>query len=155
MRREDPLMIRTLLFTTVAAGVLLAATGAGDAQTPAATAPAAPAGGQAAAAGGRGAAPVNHEIPNERSNVQIDQFIGHPLNAPAHLSHGGLLIRSMLRQGNPNVPGPAGAVLEYRTQLAIATLPARSSTALMTRERALRPHRCGRPAAGAAHAPVQ
>ena len=69
---------------------------------------------------------------NERSNVQIDQFIGDPTNATGHLSHGGLLTRTVLRSGNPNVPGPAGAVLEYRTQVAKATLLPRSSTPRMT-----------------------
>ena len=38
----------------------------------------------------------------------------------------------MLRNGNPNVPGPAGAVLEYRTQIAKATLLPKSSTPLMS-----------------------
>ena len=67
---------------------------------------------------------------NERSNIQIDQFIGDPTIATGHLSHGGLLTRAILRSGNPNVPGPAGAVLEYRTQVAKATLLPRSSTPL-------------------------
>ena len=69
---------------------------------------------------------------NERSNFQIDQFIGDPTNATGHLSHGGLLTRSILRNGNPNVPGPAGAVLEYRTQIAKAMLLPKSSTPLMS-----------------------
>ena len=69
---------------------------------------------------------------NERDNVQIDQFIGDPTNATGHLSHGGLMTRAILRNGNPNVPGPAGAVLEYRTQLAKATLLPKSSTPLMS-----------------------
>jgi mannose-6-phosphate isomerase-like protein (cupin superfamily) len=68
---------------------------------------------------------------NERSSIQIDQFIGSPLTSTAHLSHGGLFTRAILRNGNPNVPGPAGAVLEYRTQLAAATLPPKNTTALM------------------------
>ena len=54
------------------------------------------------------------------------------MNATGHLSHGGLLTRSILRNGNPNVPGPAGAVLEYRTQIAKATLLPKSSTPLMS-----------------------
>jgi mannose-6-phosphate isomerase-like protein (cupin superfamily) len=68
---------------------------------------------------------------NERSNLQIDQFIGDAINSTAHLSHGGLLTRAILRKGNPNVPGPAGAVLEHRTQLARATLLPKSSTPLI------------------------
>lgn len=67
---------------------------------------------------------------NERDKVQIDQFFGDATNATGHLSHGGLMIRPMLQHGNPNVPGPAGAVLEYRTQVAKATLLPKSSTPL-------------------------
>ena len=84
----------------------------------------------AAAAGGLDRDPAN--TTNERDNVQIDQFFGDATNATGHLSHGGLMTRSMLRKGNPNVPGPAGAVLEYRTQLAKATLLPKSSTPLMS-----------------------
>ena len=69
---------------------------------------------------------------NERSNIQIDQFIGDAANATGHLSHGGLLTRAILRNGDPNVPGPAGAVLEHRTQLAKAMLLPKSSTPLMS-----------------------
>lgn len=69
---------------------------------------------------------------NDRANIQIDQFIGNPTDAPGRLSHGGLLTRAMLRSGNPNVPGQAGAVLEYRTQIAKATLLPRSRTPLMS-----------------------
>lgn len=69
---------------------------------------------------------------NERDHVQIDQFIGDAAKAPVHLSHGGLMTRAMLTHGNPNVPGPAGAVLEYRTQIAKATLLPKSTTPLMS-----------------------
>lgn len=69
---------------------------------------------------------------NERDHIQIDQFIGDSANATGHLSHGGLLTRAMLRSGNPNVPGPAGAVLEHRTQIARATLLPKHSTPLMS-----------------------
>jgi mannose-6-phosphate isomerase-like protein (cupin superfamily) len=69
---------------------------------------------------------------NERTNMHIDQFIGDPTYSTGHLSHGGLLTRAILRNGNPNVPGPAGAVLEYRTQIAKATLLPKSSTPLIS-----------------------
>jgi mannose-6-phosphate isomerase-like protein (cupin superfamily) len=113
-----------------------APTGAAQGQTPAPAASQAPAGqppaSQPAGRGGGGGAPANAERPtNERSNVQIDQFIGSPISSTGHLSHGGLFTRSILRQGNPNVPGPQGAVLEYRTQLATAMLPPKSSTPLI------------------------
>ena len=73
---------------------------------------------------------LNHEISNERRNVPIDQFIGRPVST-GHLSHGGLLTRSILRSGNPNVPGPPGAILEHRTQIATAMLMPKNATALM------------------------
>jgi mannose-6-phosphate isomerase-like protein (cupin superfamily) len=84
--------------------------------------------------GARPAAPVRDpaNTTNEREHVQIDQFFGDANEATAHLSHGGLLTRAMLTKGNPNVPGPAGAVLEYRTQIAKATLLPKSSTPLMS-----------------------
>ena len=69
---------------------------------------------------------------NERDGVQIDQFIGDATNATGHLSHGGLMTRAILTHGNPNVPGPAGAVLEFRTQVAKATLLPKSSTPLIS-----------------------
>ena len=88
---------------------------------------------QPAGRGGGGGGGGNAERPtNERSNVQIDQFIGSPVNSTGHLSHGGLFTRSILRNGNPNAPGPQGAVLEYRTQLATAMLAPKSGTPLMS-----------------------
>jgi mannose-6-phosphate isomerase-like protein (cupin superfamily) len=104
-------------------------------QAPTPPAPAAPAAQQAGAPAGRagGGGNANAERPtNERSGVQVDQFIGSPISSTGHLSHGGLFTRAILRNGNPNVPGPQSAVLEYRTQLAVATLPPKSSTPLMS-----------------------
>jgi hypothetical protein len=66
-------------------------------QAPVAQAPAMP-----AAPAGRGEGAFNPEISNERRSVLIDQFIGSPVNSTGHLSHGGLLTRSILRSGNPN-----------------------------------------------------
>jgi mannose-6-phosphate isomerase-like protein (cupin superfamily) len=109
------LMARILVFLLAALGAVAGATLAARAQAP---------------------APAQRVDPanttNERSNIQIDQFIGDAANATGHLSHGGLLTRAMLRNGNPNVPGPAGAVLEHRTQLAKAMLLPKSSTPLMS-----------------------
>ena len=135
-------MKRTFSLMLVGTGAFIGATLAVGAQAPA-PAPAAtaaqPPTGQAPAGPGRGrgggggaAAPIDHEISNERSNIQIDQFIGNPVQSTGHLSHGGLLTRSVLRHGNPNVPGPAGAVLEHRTQLATAMLTPKNSTPLMS-----------------------
>ena len=118
-------MKRILVFVLAGLGAVTGATLAARAQAPApAAAPAA----AAPARGGGAAEPTT----NERSNIQIDQFIGDPTNATGHLSHGGLLTRAILRKGNPNVPGPNGAVLEYREQIAKATLLPKSSTPLMS-----------------------
>lgn len=128
-------MKRTLSFVAVGLSAFIGGTLAVRAQgsTPA-PAPAQPAGQAPAPQQGRGGGGggLEHEITNERRNILIDQFIGSPLASTAHLSHGGLMTRSILRNGNPNVPGPAGNVLEYRTQLAQAVLPPRNSTALMS-----------------------
>jgi mannose-6-phosphate isomerase-like protein (cupin superfamily) len=131
------LMKRILPFLVIGLGAVTGATLAARAQAPApAAAPAQPATQGVGRGGGGGAGAAERVDPanttNERSNVQIDQFIGDPTNATGHLSHGGLLTRTILRKGNPNVPGPAGAVLEYRTQIAKATLLPKSSTPLIS-----------------------
>ena len=108
-------MKRILVFLIVGFAAVTGATLAGRAQAPAPT---------------ERVDPSN--TTNERDRIQIDQFIGDAANATGHLSHGGLLTRAMLRSGNPNVPGPAGAVLEHRTQLAKATLLPKHSTPLMS-----------------------
>jgi len=119
-------MKRILVFFVAGLAIMTGATGAAAQGAP----PAAQQGGGA----GRPAAPVRDpaNTTNERDNVQIDQFIGDAANATGHLSHGGLMTRAMLVKGNPNVPGPAGAVLEFRTQIAKATLLPKSSTPLMS-----------------------
>jgi len=43
--------------------------------------------------------------------VDIDRFIGYPSKAVTKVSHGGLMTRSMLRNGNRYNPGPNGAIL--------------------------------------------
>lgn len=116
MKRILPLLILGLGALTVTAG---------------AQAPAAAPGQQ----GGQGSRAVERDpanTTNERDKVQIDQFFGDSTNATGHLSHGGLMTRAMLTKGNPNVAGPAGAVLEYRTQIARATLLPKSSTPLVS-----------------------
>ena len=131
-------MKRIVGFLVVGLSAVAGATLAARVQTPSpAATPALQGEGRGGGAGrGAGAGAADRVDPanttNERSNVQIDQFIGDATDATGHLSHGGLLTRSMLRNGNPNVPGPAGAVLEYRTQVAKATLLPKSSTPLMS-----------------------
>ena len=69
---------------------------------------------------------------NEVENVSVDRFIGNPDTQPVHLSHGTLLTHAILSAGNPNQPGPQGAVLEYRKLLATAELLPGSQTPLET-----------------------
>src|SRR3954449_8952430 len=71
-------------------------------------------GGRGASGGRGGGAPATNVRSNEQIGVNIDRFIGNPVNAPAHLSHGGLITHSILTAGNPYEPGAPGAVLEYR-----------------------------------------
>jgi hypothetical protein len=76
------------------------------------------------------AAPVPLVGLNEKEGVSVDRFLGDPSGQPVHLSHGTLLTHSILTAGNPNVSGPAGAVLEYRKELATAELQAFAKTPL-------------------------
>ena len=82
--------------------------------------------------GGRGAAGPANVRSNEQAGVDIDRFIGYPVNSPVHLSHGTLLTHSILKAGDPYQPGPSGAVLEYRKDLSTATLLGKNSTPLST-----------------------
>ncbi len=83
--------------------------------------------------GGRGGGAAATNIrSNEQIGVNIDRFIGNPVNSPAHLSHGGLITHNILSAGNPYEPGPPGAVLEYRKDLSTAMLPAHNATQLAT-----------------------
>jgi mannose-6-phosphate isomerase-like protein (cupin superfamily) len=72
------------------------------------------------------------ERSNEASGLDIDRFIGVAENSPVHLSHGTMLTHSILRAGDPYKPGNSGAVLEYRKDLAVATLLPRNRTPLST-----------------------
>src|SRR6478609_5351922 len=126
------MIMKRILVLVVGVGALSVAALSAAQQAPAPAAAPVP---QGQGGGARpAAAPVRDpaNTTNEREKIQIDQFFGDANDATAHLSHGGLLTRAMLTKGNPNVPGPAGAVLEYRTQIAKATLLPKSSTPLMS-----------------------
>jgi mannose-6-phosphate isomerase-like protein (cupin superfamily) len=77
-----------------------------------------------------GATPQRQQLVglNEQEGVSVDRFIGHPEDQPVHLSHGTMLTHAMLYAGDPNQPGPQGAVLEYRKTLATAELLPGSQT---------------------------
>jgi mannose-6-phosphate isomerase-like protein (cupin superfamily) len=69
---------------------------------------------------------------NEVEDISVDRFFGHPSEQPVHLSHGTLLIHTILAAGDPNKPGPQGDVLEYRKLLATADLLPGGQTPLET-----------------------
>ena len=58
---------------------------------------------------------------NQASGVETDRFIGYPSNAFTKVFNG-MMTRSMLTAGDPYKPGASGAVLEYRDDLAVATV---------------------------------
>jgi hypothetical protein len=127
--------MKRLLVFVVGLGAFAGATLAARVQTPAPAAPAAAPAQPAPQGGGRGGGRgggAGEPMSNDRTNVQVDRFFGDPINSTGRLSHGGLLTRTMLRNGDPNGPGPAGAVLEFRTQVAKATLLPESRTPLMS-----------------------
>jgi mannose-6-phosphate isomerase-like protein (cupin superfamily) len=116
--------MRRIVFTTVFVAVSCWAQGNGG--TPA-LAPGAQAPG--AAQPGRGGP---RRPSNEQLGIDIDRFIGYPVAKTAHLSHGTLLTHTILKAGDPYKPGPQGAVLEYRKELAAVTLLPGSETPLST-----------------------
>ena len=119
-------MKRILPFVVIGLGAVSGATltAQAPAAPPQAARPAVPPGGGQAAGG--------EPQSNDRTGFQVYRFFGDAANATGRLSHGGLLTRTILRNGDPNTQGPAGAVLEYRTQVAQATLLPKSSTPLMS-----------------------
>ena len=76
--------------------------------------------------------PASNPKSNEDAGIDIDRFIGDASQSPTHLSHGLLLTHSMLRGGDPYHPGIHGAVLEYHTNLATATLLPKNHTPMVT-----------------------
>jgi mannose-6-phosphate isomerase-like protein (cupin superfamily) len=128
------LMKSTLVFIVVGLGAITGAAVEARAQAspPAAASAAAPAQASQGEARVAGQAAGGEPQSNERTGFQVDRFFGNPASSTGRLSHGGLLTRTILRNGNPNVPGPDGAVLEFRTQVARATLLPKSSTPLMS-----------------------
>ena len=93
--------------------------------------PTAGAPGQGGGGGGRGGMSSNPRS-NEQNGVAMDRFVGYATNSPVHLSHATLLTHSILKAGDPYTLGAPGAVLEYRKDLATATLLGRNRTPLVT-----------------------
>jgi hypothetical protein len=66
---------------------------------------------------------VRHELPsNQGLGVDINRFIGNPVKSHAYLSHDAIVMRSILRHGDPLRPEDPGAILEYRKELAVGEL---------------------------------
>jgi mannose-6-phosphate isomerase-like protein (cupin superfamily) len=78
---------------------------------------------------GNGGTPIHEHPSNYASGVDTDRFIGVPGHSFTYVWNG-LKTRSMLTGGDPYHPGPQGAVLEYRDDLAVATLDAHSQTSV-------------------------
>jgi mannose-6-phosphate isomerase-like protein (cupin superfamily) len=92
----------------------------------------APGGGRGAPGSGWAANGAPKELPsNQESGVETDRFIGYPTNSFTKIVNGGLMTRSMLRNGDPYHPGPSGNVLEYRDDCSVATLEPHFETGAM------------------------
>lgn len=61
--------------------------------------------------------PSNREV-----GIDIDRFIGHPSQSPVRVSHDVIMMRTILRRGDPYRPGEPGAVLENRNDLSLGTI---------------------------------
>jgi mannose-6-phosphate isomerase-like protein (cupin superfamily) len=69
--------------------------------------------------------------PNDKVGIVIDRFIGNPFQAQPRVIHGVIIVRPMLRHGDPYRPGETGAVLEYRKEVAEGTILPFKGTALV------------------------
>ena len=122
---------------TLAAALCFAISGIAQTITPAITpgdpttaAPPAPAATAPTGRGGGGGAAVHGR--NDQEGVDVDRFIGYPVNKTTHFSHAGLVTHNILSAGDPYSPGPNGAVMEYYKDLSTATLLPFSRTPLLT-----------------------
>lgn len=87
----------------------------------------------ASAPGGRGGGGGGNTVHgrNDQEGVDVDRFIGYPVNKTTHFSHAGLVTHNILSAGDPYSPGPNGAVMEYYKDLSTATLLPFSRTPLL------------------------
>ena len=65
---------------------------------------------------------------NRVTGVNVDQFIGSWLHSETTVTHGTLVERVILWSGNPEKPGPPGAVLEFHKKISLAALEGRFQT---------------------------
>ena len=74
--------------------------------------------------------PVREPPSNEQVGVDVDRFVGDPNKAVTHMSHDVILVQPILTPGDPNAPGPAGAVLRYRREIDLGTMMPGEATPL-------------------------
>lgn len=75
--------------------------------------------------------PIKPPPSNEKSGVDIDQYVGHPWKSPPKRTHESIIQRAILTHGNPSAIQANGAVLEYRRELALGTLGSKDATPLV------------------------
>jgi mannose-6-phosphate isomerase-like protein (cupin superfamily) len=66
--------------------------------------------------------PVKPPLSNEKSGVDIDRYVGHPLKSVPGRTHETIIKRPILTHGSPSANGSNRAVLEYRKELFLGTL---------------------------------
>jgi quercetin dioxygenase-like cupin family protein len=59
---------------------------------------------------------------NRVTGVNVDQFMGSWRHSEVTVTHGVLVERVILKSGDPEKPGPPGAVLEFHKKLSVASL---------------------------------
>lgn len=74
--------------------------------------------------------PIKPPPSNEKSGVNIDRYVGHPLRSSPTRSHETIIKRTILTHGDPST-GSNQAVLEYRKDLALGTLGPHDLTPLV------------------------
>lgn len=70
-------------------------------------------------------------LSNQVVGINIDRFIGDPLQSPVRVTHGVLFRRTLLRRGDSYHVGEHAAVLEYWNDLSLGTLLGRARTPLV------------------------
>ena len=68
---------------------------------------------------------------NEEVGIDIDDYIGHPLQSAEVVTHECIIKRTVLSGGDPAAPNKPGAVLRYSTELATAVLKENTQTPLV------------------------
>jgi hypothetical protein len=81
---------------------------------------------------GTGTPGIRHELPsNEELGIDINHLIGNPAKSHASVLDDAIILRTILKHGDPLSIGEPGAILEYRKELAVGELLAGNQTALV------------------------